>query len=61
MLVDELLDTLTPKQAQAVRLVRIEGHTAESAAKLLNLPPTTVRKRIKDGIDTLRKRVAANG
>ena len=61
MLVDELLDTLTPKQAQAVRLVRIEGHTAESAAELLNVPPTTVRKRIKDGIDTLKRRVAANG
>jgi len=61
MLVDELLDTLTPKQAQAVRLVRIEGHTAESAAELLGLPPTTIRKRIKDGINTLRKQASANG
>ena len=61
MLVDELLDTLTPKQAEAIRLVRIEQHTAESAAELLGLPPTTVRKRIKDGIDALRKRASANG
>ena len=58
---DELLDTLTPKQAEAIRLVRIEGHTAESAAELLDLPPTTIRKRIKDGIDRLRKRASANG
>ena len=59
--VDEMLDTLTPKQAEAIRLVRIEQHTAESAAELLGLPPTTVRKRIKDGIDALRKRASANG
>ena len=60
-LVDELLATLTPKQAEAIRLVRIDGHTAESAAELLDLPPTTIRKRIKDGIDRLRKRASANG
>ena len=53
-----MLDTLTPKQAEAIRLVRIDRHTAESAAELLGLPPTTVRKRIKDGIDALRKRAS---
>ena len=59
--VDEMLDTLTPKQAEAIRLVRIDGHTAKSAAELLDLPPTTIRKRIKDGIDRLRKQASANG
>ncbi len=58
MEVDELLDSaLTPKQAEAIRL-RMEGHTAEQAAKLLNLPPTTVRKRIKDGIAAMKRLIA---
>jgi RNA polymerase sigma-70 factor (ECF subfamily) len=60
-LVDELLATLTPKQAEAIRLVRIDGHTAEAAAELLDLPPTTIRKRIKDGINSLRSRASADG
>jgi RNA polymerase sigma factor (sigma-70 family) len=56
MLVDELLDTLTPEQAKAVRLVRIEGHTAESAAELLGQSKRTVRRRIKEAFVSLRSR-----
>ena len=52
--VKELLGTVTPKQAEAVRLVWIERHTAKSAAELLGLPPTTIRKRIKDAFTSLR-------
>jgi RNA polymerase sigma-70 factor, ECF subfamily len=54
MYVDELLGTLTPKQAEAMRLVWIEEHTAKSAAELLGLPPTTIRKRVKDALASLR-------
>ena len=53
-----MLDTLTPKQSQAIRLTKIDGHTAEAAADLLKVPPTTIHKRVKDGIDTLRKRAS---
>ncbi len=35
-----LLDQLTPPEAEVVR-VRLEGHTAESAAKSLEMPQTT--------------------
>ena len=56
MLVEELLDTLTPEQAKAVQLVRIEGHTAESAAELLGQSKRTVRRRIKEAFVSLRCR-----
>lgn len=59
--VDEMLATLTPKQAEAIRLTKIDGHTAESAAKLLDVQPTAIHKRVKDGMNVLKRRAAANG
>lgn len=53
--VKDLLATLPPEQAEAVRLTRIEGHTIESAGKLLGLKPKTVHKRAERGIKTLRE------
>ena len=57
--VNEMLDTfLTPEQAQAVRLTRIEGHTAESAAELVDVPATAMRKRVERGIKALKELAA---
>lgn len=55
---NELLSTLTHKQEEAIRLTKLDGHTAEEAAELLDVPPTTVRKRVKDGMNTLKVRSA---
>lgn len=56
--VDEMLETLKPEIAQAVKLTRIEGHSNESAAELLGTTPTAVRGRTERGISTLRQMAA---
>lgn len=60
MEVDDVLSTLKPEQAEAVRLTRIDGHSNESAAELLGTSPTAVRGRVERGITALRQ-VAAGG
>ncbi|MCC7554494.1 MAG: RNA polymerase sigma factor [Methanoculleus marisnigri] len=56
---DEMLSTLTPEQAEALRL-RVEGHTAESAAEALNVPIATIEGRIERGIKALREQATDN-
>lgn len=57
---DEILGTLKPDQAEAVRLTRIEGHSIESAGALLGLKPKTVHKRAERAIDVLREQERDN-
>ena len=52
---DERLNTLTPEQQDAVRLMRIDGHTAESAAKLRDVPASAMRKREERGIEAMKR------
>jgi RNA polymerase sigma factor (sigma-70 family) len=56
---DDMLKTLPPKEAEAVRL-GMEGHSAESAGKLLNVPARTMRGRTERGINALRKLAATS-
>jgi RNA polymerase sigma factor (sigma-70 family) len=52
---DERLSTLTPEQQDAVRLMRIEGHTAESAAELRDVSASAMRKREERGIEAMKR------
>jgi RNA polymerase sigma-70 factor (ECF subfamily) len=52
--VNELLARLPPKEAEALRLVRLEGHTAQSAADMLGLTLDTVQWRIRQALNRLR-------
>lgn len=54
-----LLDQLTPPEAEVVR-VRLEGHTAESAAKALGMPQTTYDWRYRKAWARLLE-IAARG
>lgn len=54
MEVDDVLSTLKPEQAEAVRLTRIDGHSNESAAELLGTSPTAIRGRVERGINALK-------
>jgi len=56
---DEALGALTPEKAEAVRLMRIEGHTAESAAELIGVSAEAMRKRESRGIKALVKELTA--
>jgi RNA polymerase sigma-70 factor (ECF subfamily) len=58
--IDEALGTLPADQADAIRLLRIDGHSLESAGELLGVPPKTVHKRAERGINTLRERASTN-
>jgi RNA polymerase sigma factor (sigma-70 family) len=55
MEVNDLLATLPHDEAEAVRLVWIERHTAESAAELLGVSSRTVERRIAAAFARLRE------
>jgi len=52
--VNELLARLPPKEAEALRLVRLEGHSAQSAADKLGLTLDTVQWRVRQALHHLR-------
>jgi len=54
-LVNDLIASLPAENAEAVRLVWLENHTAKSAAELLGVPVTTVQWRVREGLRQLRE------
>jgi RNA polymerase sigma-70 factor (ECF subfamily) len=55
ILLRELLQKLPPTEADALRLVDLEGHTIPSAAELLGLPESTVWSRLRSGRKHLKE------
>lgn len=51
------LATLPTKQSEALSLVYFEGLTAAEAATALALPLPTVKSRLRDGLQSLRKQL----
>lgn len=54
------LDGLNDPQRQAVRLVFIDGHTVAKAALILDIPPGTVKSRIRAALINLRRGMGAD-
>ena len=52
---DELMAKLPPHEAEALRLVDLEGHTIRSAAEALGLPESTVWSRVRSGRKRLKE------
>jgi len=52
--VNELLAKLPPKEAEGLRLVRLEGHSCQSAADKLGLTLDTVQWRLRQALNHLR-------
>ena len=52
-----LLSDLPPKQCEALSLVYFEGMTAHEAATALSIPVPTMKSRLRDGLQTLRKQI----
>ena len=50
----DLLTELTPAEAEVIRLIDLEGHTAASAADALGIPLTTVQWRRRKALQRLR-------
>jgi RNA polymerase sigma-70 factor (ECF subfamily) len=57
-IVRSALNTLPPKQRQAVALAFLEGLTHEEVAQTLDLPLGTAKTRIRSGLQSLRLRLA---
>jgi len=55
----DLIDTLPPEEACAVRLVWLEGYTAAEAAETLQWPASLVRWRIRRAFTHMRKMLEA--
>jgi RNA polymerase sigma-70 factor, ECF subfamily len=53
------LETLTPRQREAVELAYFSGHTYRDVARILGIPEGTAKSRLRDGL--LRLRVALEG
>ena len=53
----EALAGLPPAQQQALTLAYFEGHTYSEVARLLGVPPGTIKSRIRDGLIRLRASV----
>ena len=51
--VDSLLATLTPKQAAAIRLTRIEGYSVREAASLTGQSEPAVKVNVHRGLGRL--------
>jgi RNA polymerase sigma-70 factor (ECF subfamily) len=54
------LADLNDPQRQAITLVFVEGHTIAEAALILDLPPGTVKSRIRAALITLRRGMGAD-
>lgn len=50
-----LLSTLDDKYKSVIDLIYLQGHTQSSAAQLLEIPLGTVKTRVRQGMDLLRK------
>lgn len=57
----ELLDTLPPEQASAIRLKYLEQQTLEEIAETLSSQPKTVKSRIHNGMVKLRRGMREGG
>ena len=55
--VDDLLSTLTPKQARAIRATRIEGASVAEAAAAANIGESDVKVSVHRGLKALAMRV----
>jgi RNA polymerase sigma factor (sigma-70 family) len=53
--VDEMLERIAPAQAEAIRLTKIDGHTAESAAAILGTNARAASERVTRGITAMKK------
>jgi RNA polymerase sigma-70 factor (ECF subfamily) len=55
--VDDLLDTLPPKQARMIRATRIEGLSVAEAAEIHGLGESDVKISVHRGLKTLIARI----
>jgi RNA polymerase sigma-70 factor (ECF subfamily) len=55
--VDQLLDTLPEKQAQAIRQTRIEGHSVADAARRSGISESDVKVSVHRGLKVLTARI----
>ena len=53
--VEQALDTISDQQANALRLVHIEGYSVKEAAQLLDTKPATVRSNVRHAREKLRE------
>lgn len=53
--IKEIVDKLEPKYKELVELLYFKGHTQQEAAKVLEIPLGTVKTRIRQGVNLLRK------
>lgn len=51
----EMVDKLDPKYKELINLLYFQGHTQQEAAKELAIPLGTVKTRIRQGVNLLRK------
>ena len=58
--VDDLLNTLPPKQAQAIRATRIEGSSIAEAASAAGLGESDVKVSVHRGLKALTSRIMRN-
>jgi len=59
MEVDERMAQLPATEAQAVRLVELDGHTHASAAELVKVPESTIWSRVRSGRKHLQEMATA--
>lgn len=59
-LMDRLLADLSPQQQRAIELVTVAGMTYGAAAKEMGVAKATVYAHHRDGLERLRKTLAAN-
>ena len=59
--VDDLLKTLPPKQARAIRATRLEGASVADAASAAGIGESDVKVSVHRGLKTLAARIAGHG
>ncbi|MBS1902575.1 MAG: RNA polymerase sigma factor [Bacteroidetes bacterium] len=52
--IEQLIERLSPKQAEAVRLHYLEGHTVSEVGRILNISSDAAKARITAALRTLR-------
>ena len=55
LILRELLEALPPKEARAIRLCRIEGHTTAAAAEIMGETHHNVKWWVQDGMERLKR------
>lgn len=61
MAVQELIDSLPPRQREAFLLVKVEGFTSLEAAEILGIPNGTVKHRVYVAVRRLQESLLASG